>query len=98
MADSTISIGFKIEDAAGGLRKLTVDAEALRRAMRSRMSSACTTFCRSSLIRVMLSLALGVAWAAAKRSGVQPARTPTGDGAAGGETCRRHVPTINYES
>ncbi len=34
MADSTISIGFKIEDAAGGLKQLTVDAEALRRAMR----------------------------------------------------------------
>lgn len=26
MADSTISIGFKIDDAAGGFRKLTVDA------------------------------------------------------------------------
>ncbi len=34
MADSTISIGFKIDDKAGGLKQLTVDAEALRRAMR----------------------------------------------------------------
>lgn len=34
MADSTISIGFKVEDKAGGLKQLTVDAEALRRAMR----------------------------------------------------------------
>lgn len=33
MADSTISIGFKIEDAAGGFKQLTVDAEALRKAM-----------------------------------------------------------------
>lgn len=34
MADSTISIGFKIDDKAGGLKQLTLDAEALRRAMR----------------------------------------------------------------
>ena len=34
MADSTISIGFKIDDKAGGLKQLTMDAEALRKAMR----------------------------------------------------------------
>lgn len=33
MADKTISIGFKIEDGAGGFKELTVSADALRKAM-----------------------------------------------------------------
>lgn len=38
--NSTISIGFKIEDAGGGLKMLTMDADALRQAMQGTVTQA----------------------------------------------------------
>lgn len=37
---STISIGFKQEDAEGGFKKLTLDADALRQVMNANVTEA----------------------------------------------------------
>lgn len=55
--NSTISIGFKIEDAGGGLKMLTMDADALRQAMQGTVTQADKM--KKSLVN-MSAIALGL--------------------------------------